>query len=193
MKQRKPEYPVERLIINRWSPRAMSGAPMSDEELMPLFEAARWAPSSFNNQSWRFIYAHRDTPEWDTLFDLLVAFNQSWAKNAAALVVIISRNTFEKTGKPSRTSSFDTGSAWQNLALQATSMNIVVHGMEGFSYDKARKQLNVPDGYTIEAMAAVGKPASELVLPDEQQEREEPSGRKPLSEIVTTGTFTFDE
>lgn len=191
MKQRNPEYPVERLLINRWSPRAMSGAPMDHATLMQLFEAARWAPSSFNNQPWRFIYAHRDTQAWGRLFHLMVEFNQSWAQNASALIVLISRDTFEKTGKPSRTSSFDTGSAWENLAIQATAMGLVAHAMEGFSYKKARSELNMPEGYTVECMIAVGYPADKEILPDETAEREEPSGRKSLDEIVCEGSFTF--
>lgn len=191
MKERQPQYPVERLIINRWSPRAMSGAPMSHETLMQLFEAARWAPSSFNNQPWRFVYAYRDTSAWNRLFDLMVEFNQSWAQNASALIVLISRDTFEKTGKPSRTSSFDTGSAWENLAIQATAMGLVAHAMEGFSYEKARSELDVPEGYTVECMIAVGYPAANVVLPQEIAEREGYSGRKSIKEIVSEGCFAF--
>jgi len=193
MRQRQPQYPVDRLIINRWSPRAMSGAAIPHESLMSLFEAARWAPSSFNNQPWRFVYAHRDTPQWDRLFNLLVEFNQTWAQHAGALIVVISRDTFEKNGKPSRTSSFDTGSAWENLALQATAMHLVAHAMEGMQYDQARKELNVPEGYTVECMIAVGEPASQDILSEKLQEREEPSGRKDTHEIISEGTCTFEQ
>ncbi len=189
MKQRKPDFPINPLILNRWSPRAMSGEPISRKELMIIFEAARWAPSSYNNQSWRFIYAHRDTPEWQDIFDLLVEFNQNWCKNAAALVVIVSTNTFDYNNKPSRTHSFDTGAAWENMCLQVSSMNLVIHGLEGFDYDKAKNHLKIPDGFTVEAMCAIGRPGRREDLPKDLQEREEPSGRNPISELVFHGQF----
>ena len=171
----------------------MSGKEISDEELMSLFEAAKWAPSSYNNQPWRFIYAKRNTSSWDIFFDLLVEFNQSWAKNASALIVIISRKNFEYNEKPSITSSFDTGAAWENLALQGSLDGLVVHGIEGFDYDKAKKVLNIPDDYKVEAMAAIGFPANKNVLSEELQKREEKSLRKSLKEIVFESKFKTKE
>jgi hypothetical protein len=123
---RKLQYEINPLIINRWSPRSMTGENLNDSE---LFEAARWSPSSFNGQPWRFIYARRSTEHWDRLFNLLVESNKVWTKNAAALVVIISRKNFEHNEKPSITHQFDTGAAWQNLALEASSRGIVAHGI----------------------------------------------------------------
>jgi nitroreductase len=114
MKQRKSNYPISSIILNRWSPRAMTGEELSDKELMTLFEAARWAPSSYNNQPWRFIYAKRNSPNWEKFLNLLVSGNQIWAKNAAALVVVISHNNFEHNNKQARTHSFDTGAAWSS-------------------------------------------------------------------------------
>lgn len=186
---RTAQHAIEDLILHRWSPRAMSGESISDEELMQLFEAARWAPSSYNNQPWRFVYAKRDTPAWDIFYDLLVQFNKDWAKNAAVLVVIVSRDTFEYNGKPSKTHSFDTGAAWQNLSLQGTAQGLVVHGIEGFDYKKAKELLHIPDGYTVEAMCAIGKPGKKEDLPAEMQEREEPSDRKPIEECVFEAIF----
>ena len=162
---------------------------MSEEELMPLFEAARWAPSSFNSQPWRFIYAKRNTEDWNVLFNLMGEFNQSWAKNASVLVVVISRKFFEHNEKPSRTHSFTTGSVWQNLALEASSRGLVAHGMEGFDYEKARKDLEVPDDYDIEAMIAIGKKGKKDFLPEELQKIETPSNRKPLKDIIMEGKF----
>ncbi len=188
-KVRKPGHKILDVLKNRWSPRAMAGDEISDDELMSLFEAARWAPSSFNNQPWRFIYAKRNTPEWNDIFSLMVEFNQGWTKNAAVLLVMISKNTFDHNGKPCHTHSFDTGSAWMSLALEGTSRGLVVHGMEGFDYDKARKVLGVPDDYTIEAMAAIGKRAPKETLPPELQKREGPSPRRPLEEIIMKGRF----
>ena len=186
---RKPEYDINPLILSRWSPYSMTGEEISDKELMSLFEAARWAPSSFNGQPWRFIYAKRDTKDWDRLFNLLVEGNQGWAKNAAALVVIISRKNFERNNKPSKTHTFDTGSAWENMALEASSRGLAIHGMEGFDYDKAKTDLGIPDDYEVCAMVAIGKKGKKEDLPEGMQQREVPSGRKPLKEIVMEGQF----
>src|SRR3990167_1123117 len=119
-KSRKPDYSIQPLILNRWSPRAMTGESLTDEELMPLFEAARWAPSSYNAQPWRFLYVKRETSYWDRLFNLLIDFNKEWCKNAAILGLIFSRTTFEKNNKASHTHAFDTGAAWENLCLEGT-------------------------------------------------------------------------
>ena len=188
-KYRKPEHVINSIFVNRWSPRAMSGDEVSDKELMPLFEAARWAPSSYNEQPWRFIYAKKGTPEWDVFFDLLVPPNQTWAKNAGVLVVIVSKKTFSKNDKPNNVHSFDAGSAWENLALQGAHDGLVVHGMAGFDYDKAREVLGIPEDYQIEAMAAIGKHGELEALSLELQNMEKPSGRKPISEIAYRGKF----
>src|SRR5215468_9437686 len=125
---RKADYAIEPLLLDRWSPRAMSGEEISHEELMRLFEAARWAPSSFNAQPWHALYARRNTEHWQTFFDLLVDANKTWAKNAAALVVFISRQIFDD--EPSVTHSYDCGAAWENFALQGFRQGLVVHGMQ---------------------------------------------------------------
>src|SRR2546428_3615641 len=134
---RKPDHPIDLLFIRRWSPRAMSGEPLSEKEFLTLFEAARWAPSTYNEQEWRFLYARRDTPHWFTFFDLLVEGNQAWCKNAAVLVVVLAHKVFAKNGKPNPVHLFDCGSAWENVALQATAMGLVAHGMQGFDFEKA--------------------------------------------------------
>ena len=188
---RKADFPIEPLLLDRWSPRAMSGEDISQEELMRLFEAARWAPSSFNTQQWRALYARRSTEHWPVFFDLLVDANKSWAKNAAVLVLFISRKTFDHDGEPSRTHSYDTGAAWENFALQGCRQGLVVHGMEGFDYERARVELRIPDEFQVEAMAAVGKPASKEVLPEKLQERESPNDRRKLKESVCEGPFRF--
>ena len=167
----------------------MTGEDITEEELMALFEAARWAPGSRNNQPWRFIYAKRNTPHWKTLFGLMGEFNQSWTKNAAVLVVVVSKNTFDLDGKPSRTHSFDAGAAWENLALEATTRGLVSHGMEGFDYAKAKIVLGIPNDHTVEAMIAIGKRGEKEILPADMQEREIISDRKPLKEIIMEGKF----
>lgn len=186
---RQAEHPVDSLFVDRWSPRAMSGEPVSHEDLMTLFEAARWAPSAGNTHPWRILYARRDTDHWPVFFDLLVERNQKWCRSAAALLVFISRNTNEQTGRPLPTHSYDTGAAWENLALQGTLRGLVVHGMAGFDYAKAKSALQVPDDFTVEAMAAVGKPGRIEDLPEEFQARESPNTRRPVSQLVFEGVY----
>jgi nitroreductase len=186
---RQADYPIDPLFVDRWSPRAMSGESISEEDLFTLFEAARWAPSAGNTHPWRILYAHRDTEQWPVFFDLLVERNQVWCRNAAALLVFISRTMNEQTGKPLRTHTYDTGAAWENLALQGTMRGLVVHGMAGFDYAKAKQVLSVPDDFTVEAMAAVGKPGRVNDLPPDFQARESPNTRRPVSELVCEGRY----
>ena len=186
---RELEFPCNEVFPNRWSPRALSGEEISDEELMTLFEAGRWAPSSYNNQPWRFIYAKRDTGHWDSIFNLLADANKAWCKNAAVLVVVVSNKNFEYNGKPSRTHSLSAGAAWENIALQATFMGLVAHGMAGFDYGKAKEVLGVPDDFNVEMMFAIGKKGRKEDLSEEAQKMEVQSLRKPLKEIVFEGKF----
>ena len=144
---RQPDYEIAPLLLNRWSPRSMT-ANRSATRMFPLFEAARWAPSSFNGQSWRFIFARRQNrDQFDKFLDLLVPGNQAWAKNAAVMVVVASRTRFEHNDKPSMTHAFDCGAAWENLALEATRRELVAHGMQGFDYTRARTELLIPDDF----------------------------------------------
>lgn len=177
------------MILNRWSPRAMTGESLKEEELMPLFEAARWAPSAYNIQPWKFLYAKRDTQNWDKFFDLLVDFNKGWCKQAAVLGVIVSQKILEKTKKPSASYALDAGAAWENLALEGTFRNLVVHGMAGFDYVKAKEVLHVPDDYEVLAMFAIGKRAPKESLSEELQKREVPSTRKRVEEFAFEGSF----
>ena len=182
-------YSINPLILSRWSPRSMTGEELGDDDIMSLFEAARWAPSSFNNQPWRFIYAKRNTEHWDRLFNLLVDVNKTWAKNAALLAVVISRKNFEFNEKPARTHQFDTGSAWENLALEASSRGIVAHGMQGFDYEKAKTELRIPADFEVMAMIAIGKRGPKENLPTELQDKEKPNDRKALKDIIMEGTY----
>lgn len=183
------DHQVNAIFPNRWSPRAMSGAPIARETLMTLFEAARWSPSSYNYQPWRFIYAVRDTEAWPSFLDLLIPFNQGWGKQAGALVVIASKKTFDHNGQPALSHSFDTGSAWMSLALQGSLLGLVVHGMQGFDYDKARELVKLPADHAVEAMCAIGHPAPVESLSEDLRKREIPSGRKKLEELVFEGRF----
>lgn len=185
---RTPDHEVQSYLINRWSPRSMTGESMSEEELAPLFEAARWSPSSYNAQPWKFLYAHRNTPEWDLFYNLMVEFNQMWTKNASVLLVVLSKKTSDN-GHSNRTHSFDTGAAWMSIALEGSARGLVVHGMSGFDYEKAQKTLEIPEDYQVEAMIAVGKRAPKEALPKAIQEREFPSDRKPISSFTSQGKF----
>lgn len=186
---RRTDHDIDPLFVRRWSPRALSGEAIAEEELLRLFEAARWAPSSYNNQPWRFLWARRDTPPWERFLDLLVEFNRSWAQHAAALVVIVSSTTFEHNGKPSRTHSFDAGAAWMSLALAGSLQGLVVHGMQGFDDERAVQVLGVPEGFAVEIMCAVGLPGDREALPETLRQREVPSGRKTVAEIAFEGGF----
>jgi nitroreductase len=191
LKHRHADRPIEAIFLKRWSPRAMTGEALRDTELLTLFEAARWAPSTYNEQEWRFLYARRDTPHWATFFDLLMSANQTWCQHAAVLVVVLSHKVFERNGKPNPVHTFDTGAAFENLALQGAAMGLVVHGMAGFDRDKARTALKVPDDYQVEAMIALGRPGDPEKLPQELRERETPSPRKPVAQLVREGPFAF--
>lgn len=188
---RKADHPIEPLLLRRWSPRAMSGEPISDEEMLTLFEAARWAPSTFNEQEWRFLYARRETPHWPVFFDLLVEGNRVWCERAAMLVVILGHRLMQRTGQPNRVHLFDCGNAFENLALQGTAMGLVVHGMQGFDYEKARTVLRVPEEYSVVAMFAVGRPGDPEQLPEKLRGREVPSQRRPVEESIREGAFGF--
>lgn len=189
--QRRAGYPIEPLFIERWSSRAMSGKALSEAELMALFEAARWAPSCGNFQPWRFLYARRDTDFWPAFFDLLKPSNQAWASRAGALVLVISRTNYDGDGRACVTHSYDSGAAWQNLALQAWLHKLVAHGIGGFDYERARRVLRIPAAYAVEAMVVLGHPGDPAELSDALRQREHPNDRRPLLHTVCEGPFSL--
>jgi nitroreductase len=190
---RTADHAIDPWFLERWSPRAFSNDPISETELLTLFEAARWAPSSYNAQPWRFIYARRGSEHWPRFLGLLSSYNQSWAKNAAALVILVSKTTMVPPGKDaevlSHTHSLDAGAAWENLALQATRSGWAAHGMAGFDVARTAVELGVPDGYRVEVAIAIGRPGDKSILPEALQAREQPNGRLPLAQIVSEGRF----
>ena len=194
MSPRQPDHPIDPLFLERWSPRAFDGSDVPDADLMTMFEAARWAPSAFNSQPWRFLYAKRGDEHWEWFLGLLIPWNQSWAHTASVLVYILSDSlpfTDKATGEPasSTTHSFDTGAAWACLALQASLMGYHAHGMSGIQYERARAELRIPDRYTLNAACAIGRIGDPAQLDDKLRARETPSDRKPQGEFVFRGGF----
>lgn len=187
------ERAVDPLFLERWSPRAFDSSALPQADLDTIFDAARWAPSAFNYQPWRFLYAHRETADWDRFLGALLPFNQGWVRNASVIVYILSDTQMAAPGsddfKPSHSHSFDAGAAWALLALQATRLGYHTHGMTGVDFDAARQELGVPDRFRIEAAIAIGRQADKAILPETLQAREAPSGRKPVEEFAFAGNF----
>jgi nitroreductase len=187
-------HPILPLILERWSSRAYDrSAPVDREELAVLFEAARWAPSSFNIQPWRFVFAVRGDAGWDAMLNLLIPFNQGWVGAAGALICICSEvDVATKTPgerQPSYSHSFDAGAAWALLALQASSVGLVTHAMTGFDVERAKSILQLPANVRPEAMIAVGREGSRADLPEGLRERDVPSDRHRLETFVYEHTF----
>ncbi len=193
MADRRPDHPIDPLFLERWSPRAFDESQMPEEDLLSLFEAARWAPSAFNSQPWRFLYALRGEADWERFLGLLIPWNQSWARSGSALIYILSDTLpfTDKAGEPatSRTHSYDSGAAWACLALQATRLGYQAHGMSGVDFERASEELAVPDRYRIEAAAVVGRIGDPSTLPEKLRARETPSGRKAVGETAFRGSF----
>lgn len=188
--QRQTQTALEPMFLHRWSPRAFDGSDMPGEDLRTILDAGRWAPSSFNYQPWRFLYATRDDEgNWPRFLDLLLPFNALWAKEASVLLFILSETTMGAPDKPSHSHSFDAGAAWAAMALQSHLLGYHAHGMAGIDMEKTRTELNIPDGFRIEAAVAIGRLGDPSTLPEKLQVREVPSDRKPLDEIAYPGNF----
>lgn len=184
---RKPDYDIDELFINRWSPRSFSEREVDKETLLSLFEAARWAPSAFNFQPWRFIIAQR-AEEREVFHSFINDGNLSWCKNAPVLTLILSKKT-NAAGDAFPTHSFDTGAAWAHLALQAYKKGLATHPMTGFDFDKAREVLEIPEDYHIEALVVIGYQDERKKLPVQVQQREQPNARHSLKKFIYQGKF----
>ena len=180
------KYPIEDEIKRRWSPRAFSSQAVEPEKLRSLFEAARWAPSSFNEQPWCFLVATRDDEaEYQKMLSCLVEKNQRWARLAPVLMISVAKLQFEKNGKPNRHAFHDVGLAVANMIFEATALGLYVHQMAGFSPEKVQELYGVPDGFEPVAAIAVGYPGELDALPDEFKEGETGARqRKPLEAFV---------
>jgi nitroreductase len=185
------EVPVHDLIRNRWSPRAFADKPIPPEVLRSLFEAARWAPSSNNEQPWAYIVATRDDKEnFEKMLSVLVEFNAIWAKSAPVLALAIAELAFAKNNAPNRNAQYDTGAATALLSVEATARGLAVHQMAGFDPQKGHQVFEIPAGWEPIAAIAIGYPGDPESLPQPLRDRElAPRIRKPLSEFVMTGRW----
>jgi len=185
------QYPIHELLRARWSPRAFSERPVEADKLRSMWEAARWAPSSANEQPWRFIVATKDNPaEFERLLGCLLEGNQKWALRAPVLLLSVASLRFEDDGKPNRHAFHDVGLATENLIIEATALGLFVHPMAGFQVEKAREEFKIPEGYEPVAMMAAGYAGDPSVLPDYLREREyNPRQRKSIDEFVFAGTW----
>jgi len=185
------EYPVHELIQNRWSPRAFSDKAVPAGALRSLFEAARWAPSSSNEQPWAYIVATKDEPEnFEKALGSLVEFNANWAKKAPVLAIAVAELAFAKNNEPNRNAFYDVGAASLQLSIEATARGLVVHQMAGFDPETAKEEFNIPQGWQPIAAMAIGYPGDASSLPEPLQTREKaPRTRKPIREFVMSGQW----
>ena len=185
------DHPIHNLIRQRWSPRAFAERPVEAEKLASLFEAARWAPSSWNAQPWRFIVATKDDEAAFTrLLNCLRPQNVQWARHAPVLIISVAELFLARNGRPNRHAFHDVGLATENLVIQAVALGLVAHQMAGFFPDKARETFGIPEGCEAVTAIAVGYPGDPEDLAPEIKERElQPRERKPLSEFVFADTW----
>jgi len=190
---RKSDHPIDPIFLNRWSPRSFDATTIPEDDLLTILEAARWAPSAYNIQPWRFLYSSRDDENWQRYLALLDDFNQSWARHASALVLVISDTLVPSddpaSKKASHYNSFDAGAAWAQLALQATTLGYKAHAMAGLHRQIIKENLHIPEQFRVEIAVAIGKQASPSQLPKELQDQEKPNQRLGLNEIAYAGYF----
>jgi nitroreductase len=185
------DFPILDLIRDRWSPRAFSDKLVAPEILRSLFEAARWAPSSFNEQPWVYLVATKDHPEeFSKMLGVLVEFNANWAKGAPVLALAVSELAFKHNAQPNRNAFYDTGAATAQLIMEATSRGLMVHQMAGYDPEKARQVFSIPPEWTAIAAIAIGYPGEPESLSESLRERElAPRTRKPIREFVMSGRW----
>ena len=185
--------PIADLLARRWSPRAIDpNQPVSRQQVLALLEAARWAPSCFGDQPWRYLVwdRFRDAATWQQAFACLAEGNQIWARNAPVLLLSVAAPHFGHNHAPNRWAQYDTGAASENLCLQAAALGLAAHQMGGFDSDKAKATFNIPADHICMAMIAIGHPGSVDALPDTLQQKEQaPRERKPLAQIAFEGRW----
>lgn len=188
---RSADHPVDAMFIDRWSPRAVGPVPISEAQVLTILEAARWAPSSSNRQPWRYVWALRGETGFDAIAGALNPSNREWARQAAALVVLVSKTTMTRDGAEAANGAhaFDTGTAWGHLALQAHLMGLAAHAMGGFDAEVLAAVVALPENHALHAVVALGQRGDPAGLPDALRLREVPNGRVPLSDVVRRGRF----
>lgn len=189
-KPAKTEVPILDVLQERWSPVHFSEEPLSDKQVATLFEAARWAPSSFNEQPWLYVYAQTNDGEKREKLHGLLADGNAWAKKAGLLILSFSKKTFARNDKPNRHHMHDLGAASMSLVLQATKMGLVSHQMAGFDVENANQVLGVPEEYEPGSMIAIGYTGDPKKISPEHKKREEGAReRKKTEEFVHRGSF----
>ena len=185
------DYPINDLIANRWSPYSFANRSVSNEDLKSLFEAARWAASSFNEQPWTYIVAKKEeTEQFGRLVSCLVDGNQVWAKEASALAIGVTRLNSARNNQPNRAAIHDLGLATANLVLEATARGLSAHQMIGILPDKVRELCSVPEGYEPMTAVAIGYAGDPKDLPEELRSRDAARRpRKPLTDFVFSGKW----
>ncbi len=194
IKEARTTTPVHPLIKSRWSPRVFANKPVDDDSLSSLFEAARWAASSMNEQPWRFMYAKKGSAAYNTFFDCLDPFNQQWVKNAPVLIITAYKEKFN-SGKDNFHALHDLGLAMGNMSLQAQSLGIALHHMAGLNWKKIQKEFSVPEGYHVTTAVAVGYYGGDpSILPNDLEESEiGPRKRLSVSSIVAEGKWIEED
>lgn len=187
------EQDIDTLLAERWSGRAYDpDLEVSEEHIVALTEAARWAPSCSGEEPWRYLICNKftDKAAWDKAFDSLMPGNQTWAQHAPLLILAASATEFREKDKDNPWVGHDTGAASLSLCLQATSLGLMSHQMGGYDPDKMRAAFNIPDNIRLWSMIAIGHPAPLDSLTEEQMERElKPRQRRPLSEQFFRGKW----
>jgi len=184
MENRVFDYEILEEIKNRWSPRAFDPhRDVPDEEIMALLEAARYAPSCFNEQPWRYIVA-KGGEDYQKILNILASSNQEWASKAPVLMLILSKQNFSYNNKNNRWHLFDAGTSWGYLSLEAQRRGLITHAMGGFDVVRAREAFNIPDDYSIIAVVAVGYYGKKEDLSPKYLDKEAPSPRKAIEEIL---------
>lgn len=181
-----PVQGVLPVFHQRWSPRAFADRAVNAADLHKVFEAARWAASSYNEQPWRFLVGSRGSSAYQKIFDSLGAFNQAWAAKAPVLILGVAKTTFSHNNAPNRVALYDLGAATSYLTLQAAALGLGTHQMAGFDPEAARKAFGIPEEYTPGAVIALGYQGEPAALANDQliAHEIEPRARKPLSELV---------
>lgn len=185
------QFPIHELLRRRWSPRAFSDRAIEAETLRSLLEAARWAPSSYNEQPWSFLVARKENgEEFARMLACLVPANQAWAGDAAVLLLSVAKLRFDHGGKPNRHAFHDVGLASENLVIEATARGLFAHGMSGFDVEKARETFGIPASHEPVAAWALGWAGDPAALDEAARERElAPRTRKPLESFVYSGNW----